>query len=259
MPYLRHLLGMLEASLLINLLSRMLRLDVAPPCPNACPQSDASSEESDVDPKAQCPICLNSSPVQGVLVESSAVAAGVSPPWISEPVSNQIRCNVLELTPAMIPGHVDLMWAGPPCMHYSLARTTAGTPRDVAGSDAPVQHTLDLAGQLLCPFFIENPRSGLLKTRDVLAHVPFRVVDYCKYADDSFAHKARKRTTIWTNTTWQPSRHLCQKDCGYCVGGRHVDSAQRGPSRGATGRHTLLELYAIPPALVKDIAGWADG
>jgi len=119
-----------------------------------------------------------------------------------------ICCDVLELTPDMIPGHVDLLWGSPPCTHYSAARTTALTPRDLTGSDRLVQHTLELAEMLMCPFFIENPHSGLLKTR---AHVPYRVVDYCKYADDSFTHKARKRTAIWTNTSWQPSRPLCKK------------------------------------------------
>ena len=107
-----------------------------------------------------------------------------------------ICCNVLDLTPAMIPGHIDLMWASPPCTHYSIARTSANTPRDLDGSDALVQHTLDLAAQLLCPFFIENPHSGLLRKRDVMAGIPYRVVDYCKYADHCFAHKARKRTAI---------------------------------------------------------------
>jgi len=169
-----------------------------------------------------------------------------------------ICCDVLELTPDMIPGHVDLLWGSPPCTHYSAARTTALTPRDLTGSDRLVQHTLELAEMLMCPFFIENPHSGLLKTRDVLAHVPYRVVDYCKYADDSFTHKARKRTAIWTNTSWQPSRPLCRKDCGYCVDGRHVDCAQRGPCKGATSRHSLEDLYAIPPQLCEEIAQWAD-
>ena len=59
-----------------------------------------------------------------------------------------ICCDVLDLTPAMIHGHVNLLWASPPCRQYSNARTTAETPRDLIGSDALVQHTLDLAGQL---------------------------------------------------------------------------------------------------------------
>jgi len=170
-----------------------------------------------------------------------------------------ICIDVLKLTPDMVPGHVDLMWASPPCTHYSIARSTAKTPRDLVGSDALVQHALDLAAQLLCPYFLENPHSGLLKSRDVVAGLPMRVVDYCKYADASFPHKARKRTAIWTDTTWEPSRPLCKKDCGYCEGNRHLDAAQRRPSNATQRPHSLHELYAIPRDLVEDIALWADG
>ena len=167
-----------------------------------------------------------------------------------------ICMNVLDLEPYMIEGNVDLVWASPLCTHYSRARTTARTPRDLEGSDALVRKCLDLADRLFCHYFIENPESGLLKTRDVVAGIPYRVVDYCVYADERFAHRARKRTALWTNTNWKPSRPLCNKDCGHCVGNRHLDHAQRGGS--ATGRrHSLHELYSMPPALVEDIADWA--
>ena len=70
-----------------------------------------------------------------------------------------ICCDVLDLTPDMIPGHVDLLWGSPPCTHYSAARTTALTPRDLTGSDRLVRHTLELVEMLTCPFFIENPHT----------------------------------------------------------------------------------------------------
>ena len=60
----------------------------------------------------------------------------------------------------------------------------------------------------------QHPARRLLRTRDVVKEVPFRVVDYCQYADERFALKARKRTAIWANTEWQLARKLCQKDCG---------------------------------------------
>ena len=167
--------------------------------------------------------------------------------------------DVRDLTPDMIAGKVDLLWASPLCTHYSRARTKARTPRDLEGSDALVKKCLDLADQLSCNFFVENPESGLLKTREVVKDIPFRVVDYCKYADERFAHRARKRTAIWTDTNWQPTRPLCQKDCGYCADGRHTENAQRGPNRGNGSKHSLHELYAIPPALVEDLAAWVDG
>ena len=170
-----------------------------------------------------------------------------------------ICCDVLQLEPGMVQGSVDLIWASPPCTHYSIARTTAKTPRDLEGSDRLVQKVLDLADQFFCYYFMENPQSGLLKGRDVVEDIPMFVVDYCMYADASFPHKARKRTSIWTNTSWMPARRLCNKDCGYCVGGRHLDVAQRGPAPGRpTNRHSLEQLYAIPPELAGEIQQWAE-
>ena len=57
-----------------------------------------------------------------------------------------ILCNVMDLTPEMIDTPPDLVWASPPCTHYSRARTTAKTPRDLEGSDALVNKTLEIIG-----------------------------------------------------------------------------------------------------------------
>ena len=62
---------------------------------------------------------------------------------------------------------VDLCWASPMCTQYSKARTQGG-PRDLVGADALVQKTLDLVKDLDVPFFMENPDTGLLKSRDVV-------------------------------------------------------------------------------------------
>ena len=170
-----------------------------------------------------------------------------------------ICCDVLALEPSMIEGPVDLIWALPPCTHYSIARTTAKTPRDLEGSDRLVRKVLDLADQLFSHYLMENPHSGFLKVRNVVSGIPYRTVDYCMYHDDRFSHQARKRTAIWTDTDWFPERPLCRKNCGGCVGGRHTDLAQRGPSKtNPTSRHTLEELYAIPPLLVEDILRWTQ-
>ncbi len=97
-----------------------------------------------------------------------------------------ICCNILDVTPEMILEHArpHIIWASPLCTHYSMARTAAKTPRDLAGSDKLVQKVLDLAKYFDIPFFMENPHSGLLKTRDVVQGIPMRVIDYCTYADD---------------------------------------------------------------------------
>jgi len=153
-------------------------------------------------------------------------------------------------------GHVDLLWASPPCTHYSCARTKASTPRDLDGSDAIVQKVLDLAAQLGAQYIIENPYTGLLRTRPVIKGIDMRVVDYCTYGA-----AYRKRTALWTNTSFTPSRPLCRHDCAASTGRRHNERAQRGSFAGA-GLHgkrsqVLCALYALPPALCDEIAAWA--
>ena len=42
------------------------------------------------------------------------------------------------------PGRFDCVWASPPCTHYSRARTTAATPRDLDSADAHVKRVLEI-------------------------------------------------------------------------------------------------------------------
>ena len=76
--------------------------------------------------------------------------------------------------------HFDCIWASPPCTHYSIARTTAKTPRDLEGSDRLVKRVLDCI-EYFKPktFFIENPQSGYLKGRRVLEGLRYRDTSYC--------------------------------------------------------------------------------
>jgi hypothetical protein len=161
-----------------------------------------------------------------------------------------ICCDVRDLDASSLP-IVDLIWASPPCTHYSRARTKAKTPRDLEGSDELVQRVLELSSELgvgekACPFFMENPYTGLLKTRDVVEGIPYQVVDYCKYG-----MLYRKRTAIWTNTSWKPLEGLCKRDCPSSSGRKkHLISAQRA--------HFDLEtLYALPEKLCDELAEWA--
>jgi len=152
-------------------------------------------------------------------------------------------------------GPIDFVWASPPCTHYSRARTTGG-PRDLEGSDRLVQKCLDLCAELGAPFVMENPFTGLLKSRDVVAGIPMRVVDYCKCGAPY-----RKRTALWTNTEFMPSQPLCAYDCGSCVGRKHLERAQRGswPGSGEGRRsQSLNTLYALPAALCDEIAAFAS-
>ena len=146
-------------------------------------------------------------------------------------------------------GHWDVIWASPDCTQYSRARTTAKTPRNFAKADALVQKSRDIIDYFQpSVWFIENPDSGLLKTRDVVAGLPYVRVDYCMYGASY-----RRRTRIWTNGEWTPK--LC--DRSHLVNGRHKMTAQRGPSRNCCSGHgdrcTLDQLHRLPAELCREI------
>ena len=169
-----------------------------------------------------------------------------------------ICCDILDVTPEMILAHgrPDCIWASPLCTHYSRARTSAKTPRDLVGSDKLVQKVLDLARYFQCPFFMENPHSGLLKSRDVVRDIQMRVIDYCQYADDDFPGRYRKRTSIWTNTEWYPERLLCIPSlCHFCSDGKTHDHQAQRVSLTGPGQ-SLNQLYSIPSALPEELVSW---
>jgi len=113
-----------------------------------------------------------------------------------------ICCDLLELTAERCCsyGPVHFVWASPPCTFYSIARTT-GPPADLDAADRLVQKCLDLAAELGAPFIMENPWTGKLKNRPVVQGIPMRTCDYCMYGA-----AYRKRTALWTNTEFTPSR-----------------------------------------------------
>ena len=144
-------------------------------------------------------------------------------------------------------GFFDVIWASPDCTQYSRARTTAKEPRNLEKADRLVKRCLELISHLQPRvWFLENPDSGLLKTRDFMKDIPFVRVDYCMYGA-----LYRKRTRIWTNADWTPK--LCDKN--HLVGNRHPKTAQRG-GRGTWNVHDkcdLDELHALPAKLCEDI------
>jgi len=154
---------------------------------------------------------------------------------------------------SMAPGSYDAVWASPPCTHFSRARTTAKTPRQLESADALVQRTLDIIEHFRPQVWaIENPQTGLLKDRAVVAGLPFKDVTYCKYGASY-----KKATRVWTNLGehWTP-RPMCSKQCPceQMTDGRHPVSAQRRASRPGDRVFTREELYAIPPELCEEIA-----
>ena len=105
-----------------------------------------------------------------------------------------ILCDIMawDYRAAFKPGHFDVIFASPPCVEYSQAKTTA--PRDLDKANALVQKTLEII-QYFQPrlWFLENPRHGLLKAQSFMDGLPFVDVDYCRFVDWGY----QKPTRIW--------------------------------------------------------------
>ena len=159
------------------------------------------------------------------------------------------------------PGHFSFCWGSPCCTHFSRARTTAKTPRDLEGACALVAKTLEIFRYFGCAWAMENPQTGLLKEQAVVQGLPFKDVTYCKY---DFAYK--KATRIWNTLgeAWQP-RPVCSRasPCeAFALRGYHPMTAQRGAgrARGAlkpADNCSLEQLYSIPSALCDELAAAA--
>lgn len=144
------------------------------------------------------------------------------------------------------PGTFSFIWASPPCEHYSRARTTAKTPRDFEYYDSLVAKTKEIIDWYSPDVWvIENPGTGLLKSRAVVKDIPFCDVDYCTYGT-----LYQKRTRLWGSFPylWEP-RPLCKHDCHSCrkhKAGRHLLVAQRDNC-------SLDQLHTVPAELIREL------
>ena len=158
----------------------------------------------------------------------------------------------------MMPGRYDFIWASPPCQQYSIARTTAKTPRNLELADRIVARTLEIIRELQPKgWLMENPATGFLKTRDVVQGLPYRDVSYCMYSD-GINHLYRKPTRLWGFLPLFIPRDMCsyQNPCQFSSAtGRHPTCAQRFNPKCFVGtKHTLNQLYSMPQQLTNDIA-----
>ena len=148
---------------------------------------------------------------------------------------------------------LDVIWCSPPCTLYSIARSKAKTPRDLEGADAIVQRCLDIIAYWRPRYwFIENPQTGLLKTRSVVQELDYKDVDYCMY-QDLFLYC--KRTRFWINCAFIP-RPLCTHTS-------HPMTAQKGSSRRAghliqDDNCSLQTLHAVPVNLTSELMHYTN-
>ena len=78
-----------------------------------------------------------------------------------------ISCDILEWDYRQYPsGYFDFVWASPPCIEYSIAKTTG--IRKIDEANKIVLKTLEII-EYFKPtvWFIENPQTGLLKKQDL--------------------------------------------------------------------------------------------
>ena len=145
-----------------------------------------------------------------------------------------------------------------PAHSIPLPEQLAKTPRNFALADSIVARTLEIINHLLPKgWLMENPATGLLKTRRVVGGLPFTTVCYCMYSD-GIRHRYRKPTRLWGVLPAFVPRVMCtrKEPCEFSRDtGKHPCCAQRfSHSRLGDQRFSLNDLYSMPQALTDDIA-----
>jgi hypothetical protein len=164
--------------------------------------------------------------------------------------------NILEWDYKALPrGWYDAIWASVPCENYSIARSRAATPRDLALADSLVTRTLEIIHYFQPrAFFIENPAGSLLWRRFHFDRVV--QTSYCAY---NFPYK--KSTRVATNLRDSLLRDPCG-GAGVCAqmrGTRHLAHAQKGGGGVTNAYHSRDELHRIPGELCDDVVRAAAG
>ena len=167
-----------------------------------------------------------------------------------------IRVDVLEwrYQDAFAPGHFDVIFASPPCAEFSVALQR---PRRLEIADKLVEKALEIIAYLKPKrWFLENPRSGLLKTRPCVAGLLFRDFDYCQFADWGY----QKPTRIWGGDHLNELQdRVC--DRATCANVVERPNGRRGHRELLGGNHMRYsrnQKYRVPERLVRYLNGFPD-
>jgi len=158
----------------------------------------------------------------------------------------------------------DIIWCSPPCVNYSqLQYACLGREKIIDGnrvvwtkelwnekmneSDLLVAKCFEIINYFKPKYwFMENPQTGLLKTRIIMKDKEFYDTDYCKYSNWGY----RKRTRIWTNKKLNLLK--CNKDCQNIIkNGKKYK--HKGSIQDIGGGYERHKRYKIPPKLIKAI------
>jgi len=129
-----------------------------------------------------------------------------------------IVCDILKWNYKIYPrDYFSMIWASPPCDEYScMNRCRPQKILNIKYADKLVLKTLEIINYFKpTAWYIENPQTGLLKSRPFMKDLSFIDVDYCM-----FNWYIRKRTRIWTNIILE--NHLCNKKCGKIINNKHL-------------------------------------
>ena len=114
-----------------------------------------------------------------------------------------ILCDIRSWDYTTFPGHFDMVWASPVCTEYSALEIIA--------------HFDPLM------WIVENPATGLLKTRPFMERLPWVDVTYCKYGTPY-----RKQTRLCTNMRWSRAGPAAAARRGRTAGTSGPRSGGRG-------------------------------
>jgi site-specific DNA-cytosine methylase len=146
------------------------------------------------------------------------------------------------------------IWASPPCTEYShLKYAQPNSPRNLELADSLVKKSIEII-EYFKPeiWFIENPKTGLLKTRPFMTRFNFYDVDYCAYSDWGY----KKQTRIWTNKTgFTAKKCLGTGKCPNMTGKQHKYSTGNSYLKTKATVKNRSTLYRIPEKLIIDLFG----